>query len=57
MFFFHFFINQKFSLVIAFKETDRQKIQLELENRALRDKVCICCLIHLLFHLYFQLKH
>ena len=38
------------------KETDRQKLQLESENRALRDKVRISYLTSL-FHLHFQLKH
>ena len=41
---------------LFFKETDRQKVQMESENRALRDKVCICYLTTILFHLYVQSK-
>jgi hypothetical protein len=54
MFFFLFILTKRFSLAI-FKETDRQKLQLESENRALRDKVRICYLTYI-FHLHFQLK-
>ena len=50
------FISTKGFHLLFFKETNRQKVQLESENRALRDKVCICHLTHL-FQVHFQLKH
>lgn len=40
-----FYITKGF-YSLFFKETERQKVQLESENRALRDKVCIYYLTH-----------
>ena len=54
--FYSLFISTKGFHSLFFKEMDRQKVQLESENRALRDKVRVCYLTHL-FHLHFQLKH
>ena len=50
--FFFLFISTKGFHSLFFKETDRQKVQLESENRALRDKVCISYLTHLLTYIF-----